>query len=245
MTLVPVTVPVALIQGPPIFDTITVLESVSYQTQLSIVDGTPPFIFTTTTAPLLTVNPGGAVISTGVLSIGTYVVGGTVTDSVGNSGSWNFTLRVVAGASSPQTTITQVEAVMPTGIEMQVPFQIDPATGGVAFLFNYNEIIAQHIETICLTVLGERLMMPGYGTGLEAQLFEPITEPASALIAKDIMTQVQGSENRIKVNSVNVGSPDATSGVLTITVNYTILPLRDQNTLRVTVGGTILQVNSP
>ena len=232
-------------QQPPLFDIATVEESTTYQNQLVVTGGTFPYTFETTNGSShLTVYSNGQIASTGPAPIGTYIISGIVFDNNGNSGQWMFTLQVTAGPSSPETTITPVEAALPTGVEIKVPFQIDMATGGVSYLFDYKTIIAQHIETICLTLIGERVMNPQYGTTLEAQIFEPMIEANLALLSSDIQGKVSALEPRVRVISVQVSAAQASSGVLNVTVNYQILPFNDWNTLQITTGGTITQVNS-
>jgi phage baseplate assembly protein W len=236
-------VPVSLHQTPPLTDIVPVLTSTSYTNQLNVSNAQGVVTWQAeTTSPELTVYPSGAIVSGGAMPIGTYLLSGVMFDNSGNSGTWSFTLTVTAGPSSPETVVTPIQAAMPTGVEIAVPFRIDSISGGVAYLGDYKRIVAQHIETICLTLIGERVMMPNYGTRLEAALFSPMIPADNALLAQDILNAVQRTEPRVRVDGVIVGSPDPSTGILGVTITYEILPFGDLNRMRVTTGGTIIQV---
>jgi phage baseplate assembly protein W len=198
-----------------------------------------------TTSPSndLTVSAGGQVSTTGTLTLGAYFVAGTVVDAHGNSGVWQFSLTVV-GAVSPGTGVTPVQPALPSGVEILVPFQIDPATGGVATLTDYGAIMAQHIETIILTGLNERVMNVGYGYGLERAVFQPINSNLPNLTAGDITTALTKWEPRVNILTVQIAQSPTAPNVLTVTVNFSVIPFNDVNTVSVSSGGTIAQVNA-
>ena len=75
-----------------------------YSGQLVCTGGVGTDGFTTsTTSPYLSVSPAGALSEHGTPAVGQYSVSGTVTDTLGDSSSWSFTLDVTAGpiACSP------------------------------------------------------------------------------------------------------------------------------------------------
>jgi phage baseplate assembly protein W len=194
--------------------------------------------------PALVVQPSGLITTTGSLLPGTYTVSGTDSDSFGNTGTWTFTLTVAA-PTSPQNAIVPVFAIPPTGIEILVPFQIDPATGGVAYLIDYVAILAQHIETVILTSPTERVMMPTYGSGLPNHVFGPIGSVQNAALAADIRKSVKNWEPAVKILSVQVGANQGLAQTtLQVTVKFSVVPFTDVNTITVTTGGTITQVQS-
>lgn len=227
----------------PVSDTVSTGLSESYLTQLNATGGTPPYTWVVTSvADDLAVSSSGAVTTTGTLNSGAYFISGTFTDSVLNVGTWSFSLQVVSPVS-PGTGVTPVQPALPTGVEILVPFQIDPATGGVAVISSYNAILAQHIETIVLTSLNERVMNPAYGYGLERQVFTPIGSGLPSLMQSDVSTAIKKWEPRVNVLAVNVAHNPLVPGLLTVNVDFSVNPFNDVNTVTVSAGGTIAQVN--
>jgi phage baseplate assembly protein W len=163
---------------------------------------------------------------------------------VGNNGTWAFTLTVV-GIPSPQVSLTPQVPLLPTGVEIAVPFQIDSATGGIAYLTDFSQIIAQHVETIVMTGLTERVMEPKYGSKLPHAVFQPITAGRDAILGKDIQEAINKWEPAVHVQRVSVEPQGAGSSQLNVLVSYSIIPFADVNTVTVTTGGTISQVRAP
>lgn len=191
----------------------------------------------------LFIAPNGALNTTGTLSDGTYTATGTVSDAIGNNGTWTFTLTVV-GVPSPQVSLVPQVPSMPTGVEIAVPFQIDSATGGVAYLSSYNQIIEQHIATIIMTNITERVMVPNYGSPLQQAVFQPIGSIQNAVIASDIKKAINTWEPSVTILSVKINGNPQSLSELDIVVSYSINPLNDVNTIQITPGGTISQVNA-
>jgi hypothetical protein len=84
------------------------------------------------------------------------------------------------------TTVNPVPALSPYGIEIMVPFQIDPITGGVAELTDELSILNQHLATIVSTELGERLMLPAYGSNVPSDVFASTGLNLDAFIMGDL-----------------------------------------------------------
>jgi len=230
-------------QLPPTSDTVDAALSGTYGNQLLSSGGTGVLTWSTTNpSPSLNVSSTGQVSTPGTLTIGTYFVGGTVSDTHGNSGPFGFTLTTV-GALSPGTGVTPTQSVLPTGVEILVPFQIDPATGSVAVISDYGAILAQHIETIVLTSIGERVMNPTYGYGLEGQVFHPINANTPNMLQSDITKAINKWEPRVKVQTVAVAENPTSPSLLSVTIEFSVIPFSDVNTLVVASGGTIAQVN--
>ena len=158
-----------------------------------------------------------------------------------------FTLAIAGlpAVEVPQTSIVPVVPTLPTGIEVAAPFHIDSATGGVAVLSDYGAILAQHIETIILTRIQERVMLPGYGSRAENALFEGIYSSTVTFLQTDITNDLQRWEPGIQVQSVTSNINNNQPNVISITVRFIVLPSSKVNSMTVTTGGTILQVSSP
>ena len=236
-----------LTQAAPFSDSVPQGDSEGYQNLLQV-SGASGAVTYTTVAPSagLLVEPNGSVFTTGDLQPGVYTLAGTCEDTASNTGSWLFSLTVTT-LVQPQTSVTPVTSSnIPTanGMEISVPFRIDPATGGVAIVTDYAAIIAQHIESILLTGFNERLMLLGYGSSLETAVFAPINTPLTAFLASDLKRAINQWEPAANVIKVSITNDANTPEVLNITVVYSVLPYNAVNTLTVSTGGIIQQASS-
>lgn len=206
---------------------------------------TAPAVFITTTQSLaLFVAPNGSISTTGTLENGTYTAAGTVSDQSGNNGVWVFTLTVVGVPSAQVSLIPQIPTP-PTGAEIAIPFQIDPATGALAVVTTYDQIIEQHVVTIVMTEKTERVMIPAYGSDLPKAVFEAMGSLNIALLAKDIQEAIVAWEPAVSIVNVSISNNAQSLSELDITVTYSLAPFNDVNTVTVTTGGTISQVSAP
>lgn len=231
-------------QLQPTLDTVVSGLSGTYSNQINVFGGIAPYLFETTVPSAdVIVLPNGEVQSTGVLGNGTYTVSGNVTDLYGNSGTWTFTLTVT-GAISPQTSVVPFTTALPTGSEIAVPFHIDSATGGVAVLTSYLDIINQHLATIIMTTPLERLMNPGYGAGVEEYIFRPADDLQAALLQSDIQAQISAFEPDVQIINISAAVVPGSPTQINVMVSYSVVPFEGTNTVTVTTGGTVTQVNA-
>jgi phage baseplate assembly protein W len=84
------------------------------------------------------------------------------------------------------------------------------------------EDIRQSIRIILETDPGERVMRPDFGAGLRRLLFEPITTNTLALVQQRVEDALTTWEPRIDVIDVAVSADEAPSGLLLITIQYSI-----------------------
>lgn len=236
---------IVLVQFPPITSIVSIPDSESFQTQIVMANGNGVIEFTTTVPnPSLSVSGNGTVTSTVFLPTGSYVVSGFATDERGDTGDWVFTLDVSPEVSTSDVTVTPLQPILPTGSEVAVPFQIDPATGGIAVKSDYSSIIAQHLLTIIQTQLGERVMNPGYGSPAQGLVFSPAVGANLALIQKDIKLAIQAWEPAVNVSTLQVSANTPAEGIINVDVYYSILPHNSVSTLSISTGGSISQVVS-
>ncbi|MGD0055115.1 MAG: InlB B-repeat-containing protein, partial [Acidimicrobiales bacterium] len=87
---------VTLKQSAPTSGTTTTTASSTFTAgPLSVSNATGAVTFTTTaTSPALSVSPSGAITTTGPLTVGSYLVSGTDSDTSGDTGTWSYTLNV-------------------------------------------------------------------------------------------------------------------------------------------------------
>lgn len=234
-----------IVQTNPTSDSVAIGNSDAYSTQLQAAGAVAPVTWTTTVFNSgLEVSPGGIVSTVSSLALGPYTVSGTMADSGSNTGIWSFTLTV-KDLVAPQTSVTPTLPGASTGVELLVPFQVDPATGGMAVQPNYNAIIAQHLLSILMTAPGERVMMPTYGFGAEAKVFEPLYVRTPSILQPDIVQQLQAYEPDVQIQSVVVEPDPNYPNVLDITISYSVIPSNTSGQVTVAIGGSQSQVVSP
>jgi uncharacterized protein len=78
------------------------------------------------------------------------------------------------------------------------------------------------LQILLATRRGERVMVPGYGCNLDEMVFEPITTTFKTYISEMIKTAILYYEPRIDLNSVSIDDSQSTSGVIIITLIYTV-----------------------
>ncbi|MGB9179563.1 MAG: GPW/gp25 family protein [Pyrinomonadaceae bacterium] len=91
--------------------------------------------------------------------------------------------------------------------------------------------IRESLWVLFSTSLGERIMLPGYGSQLWLMIFQNITNTLMTQLADMVRQAVLYWEARIDVDDVVV-QPDATvAGLILITVYYTIRKTNARNNL--------------
>jgi len=115
--------------------------------------------------------------------------------------------------------ITDAKAFLGKG--WSFPIQLDPGTGDIAIVA-YEEDIRQAILLILQTKLGERVMRPDFGAGLEALVFEPVNTTTMALVQQRVQEGLITWEPRINVNSVEVTTDPVARNTLNISIGYTV-----------------------
>jgi uncharacterized protein len=101
------------------------------------------------------------------------------------------------------------------------PVRLDPSTGDVAIAV-FEEDIRQAILIILRTALGERVMRPDFGAGLETLVFEPVNTTTMALTKHRVEQGLVTWEPRIDVNDVQVTTDPTIRNTLRISIGYTV-----------------------
>lgn len=98
------------------------------------------------------------------------------------------------------------------------------------------ELIAESIIRILLTSPGERVMRPGFGVGLNRQLFSLITPDMLQDLAVDVHNAISNYESRVNVVDVQTEVVDDTVVKIHIFMEYEQFPGRTEElTLRYTL----------
>lgn len=230
-------------QVSPFFDTVVSPYSATYAGLLQSSGGVGAVTYITTSPNgSVIVDQYGHVTTLGLLQPGPYPISGVLEDGSGNLGAWAFTLNVIA--TSPQTSVIPVVPLSPNGIEINIPFQIDPATGAVAQTSAQNQIIANHIETVVMTSPLSRVMMPTYGAGIENQVFAGLDSTTTALLTSDITKALAQWEPSAAIKAISTSAAPGQPSTLNVTITFSIANSSDVNVVTMTTGGTITQVNS-
>lgn len=102
--------------------------------------------------------------------------------------------------------------------ELHHEFRSD-ANGSLKMAINAQAILSS-IDNILGTRLGERVMLPTFGSQLWNNVFNPIDAHISDFLSSDVQTVIEKWDDRVKVQAVNVkGSPDTNTVDITISVS--------------------------
>lgn len=100
------------------------------------------------------------------------------------------------------------------------PIQVN-AEGEIA-LASLEEDVRQSILIIAGTALGERVMRPDFGCGLQRLVFEPVSLATMALVKHQVETALIDWEPRIDLDEIRVTTDPAARDRLLIEVFYRV-----------------------
>lgn len=107
------------------------------------------------------------------------------------------------------------------GIGWSFPPVFDRDTAQVAMVSN-EEDIAQSLDIILSTRPGERFMQPTFGCELSQFLFEEVRQGVITSIKGIVSDALLYHEPRIKVDRIAISESDQQSGLLLISIDYTV-----------------------
>ena len=98
------------------------------------------------------------------------------------------------------------------------------------FLQTNQEVITQDLLNEINTAIGERPMLPSFGTRIPLLAFEPLDEQTTNIVETDLRRVIQ-NEPRVQLNDIAVLSfPDNNSIVAIVDLTY--IELNEKETLR-------------
>jgi phage baseplate assembly protein W len=100
------------------------------------------------------------------------------------------------------------------------PVAVD-ASGNIA-LSEYEVDVREAIQVILGTSVGERVMRPSFGGGLENYVFESMSVTVLGRIQSTVFQSLVANEQRIQVLNVDVTQSPADAGTLLINVDYKV-----------------------
>lgn len=100
------------------------------------------------------------------------------------------------------------------------PLRVDP--WGEIAMASHEEDVRQAIKIIIGTALGERVMRPDFGSGLQRLVFEPVSTTTVSLVKHQVEQALIEWEPRIDLEEVRVTTDPATRNLLLIEVDYRV-----------------------
>jgi uncharacterized protein len=102
--------------------------------------------------------------------------------------------------------------------------------GGIA-LASDEEKVAQSIQIILSTPIGQRVMRPTFGSRLHELIFAPVNPETFGLAEMYVQDALNFWEPRIQVLEVTAGTDNAKPGILLINIRYWIKATHDERSL--------------
>tara|TARA_R110000851_G_scaffold52903_6_gene125794 strand:- start:3966 stop:4370 length:405 start_codon:yes stop_codon:yes gene_type:complete len=129
------------------------------------------------------------------------------------------------------------------GISVGLPLAYSNQDGPYKLNKTILEAIKQNFKNLILTSPGERVMIPEFGVGIYAFLFENINDETFNRVAEKIAEQTSIYLPVINLESVDfvTSDEDLTIGgnEVGVVIKYNILPYNGSDELKITVSNTI------
>tara|TARA_E500000318_G_C3562768_1_gene214235 strand:+ start:31 stop:450 length:420 start_codon:yes stop_codon:yes gene_type:complete len=118
------------------------------------------------------------------------------------------------------------------GIGISIPFN---GATGINTTYTTQDSIKSNLLNFLLTGKRERVMNPGFGSGLREALFQPLTEDLVEQIENLIINGIDTFFPTVSINNLDV-QLDQNSSTATITLNYSITNTNIEDELQINVN---------
>ena len=119
-----------------------------------------------------------------------------------------------------------------TGVGISLPFN---GPTGINTTFTTKDAIKSNLLNFILTGKRERIMNPGFGSGIRDVIFQPITENLIDEIENLILGGVETYFPQVQINNLNVQlSPNNLT--VTINLNYSIINTNIEDELQININ---------
>ena len=118
------------------------------------------------------------------------------------------------------------------GIGIIIPFN---GATGINTTYTTQDSIKSNLLNFLLTGKRERVMNPGFGSGLREALFQPLTEDLVEQIENLIINGIDTFFPTVSINNLDV-QLDQNSSTATITLNYSITNTNIEDELQINVN---------
>jgi|CXWL01.1.fsa_nt_gi phage baseplate assembly protein W len=125
-------------------------------------------------------------------------------------------------------TTSPESAILGTGWSFPPTFSRRAAS---VVMVSDEENVRQSLWVLFSTQLGERVMLPNYGTGLWPLVFGNLTTSLKTELANDVLNAVLYWEPRIDVDGITIEPDPETTGRVLLTVDYRIRQTNARNNL--------------
>ncbi|WP_062054080.1 GPW/gp25 family protein [Aquimarina longa] len=93
------------------------------------------------------------------------------------------------------------------------------------------DAIAQNLEIIVNTRLGERVLRSQFGSRTHELLFESITENMKTYMTQSLKESIELNEPRIDITDMRIDQPDVTIGKLSIHIVFEVIATKESQNL--------------
>lgn len=118
--------------------------------------------------------------------------------------------------------------------DFDVSFEPHPITGDLPLVTD-EAAIRQSLRNIIMTMYNERLMRPGFGSDLMAEMFQLLTPVSLRIIREKVVAAIQNFEPRIEIVKVEVFGIEHT---IRVDITYFIRNQEDQVTTSIFIERT-------
>jgi len=120
------------------------------------------------------------------------------------------------------------------GFSPKFPLQFNESVGAYVNNTTLKEVIKQNFKNLLLTNPGERVMNIKFGVGLRRYFFEPMTNTVQSDISEKISSKTTKYMPFVTINDIGFNSNGVDNNLLAITISYSIIPLREVDTMIIT-----------
>ncbi len=113
------------------------------------------------------------------------------------------------------------------GRGFKFPFSVDPSTNRIA-MSNAEDDISEAIRIVLRTNIGERVMMPDFGTTASDFIFSDDRAERVTALEDSVRTALIRWEPRIKDVEVEAANSNGSKNVLEIKISYTVRSTNNQ-----------------
>lgn len=107
------------------------------------------------------------------------------------------------------------------GTGWSFPPRFSKAAGDLVMVSDVEDI-TESLSILLSTSMGERIMVPSYGSNLQNYIFEPMGQSMLSFIENLIYEAILYHEPRIKLNKVTLDTSNYVEGKLLIGIDFTV-----------------------
>jgi phage baseplate assembly protein W len=106
---------------------------------------------------------------------------------------------------------------------------------GFIMIKTIKKLVRQNLKMLILTTPGERVMIPAYGVGLKAYLFQNFEQDTISQIDARIRQQVQTYMPAVSISSLTFNTTNPEMNTLSLVLTYSIPNINVKDLLNITI----------